>query len=218
MNIFNKKPEDEKYAGTLRRGTAATIDVWIVLFIRIVTMQLMGEIWMNRALMNFMQEFNQKFGTETVKDNPEHLSFIINHSIFAQALIFYFITIMVGALYHAYLNSSVWEATIGKRLMKIMITKENDMKITFKRGLLHYFLSLMPFVFLIYLVSYQIRNNLTFYQAITSSEINIFLGILFVMWLQIHIFTKKRTTAYDMICNTNVVKGKTSYKWPWSKN
>jgi uncharacterized RDD family membrane protein YckC len=125
---------------------------------------------------------------------------------------------MVGALYHAYLNSSVWEATIGKRLMKIMITKENDMKITFKRGLLHYFLSLMPFVFLIYLVSYQIRNNLTFYQAITSSEINIFLGILFMMWLQIHIFTKKRTTAYDMICNTNVVKGKTSYKWPWSKN
>ena len=202
----------------MRRGMSATIDVWIVLFIRIITMQIMGDLWLNQALINFLQEFNQKFGTETVKDTPEHLQFIIHHSIFIQAIIFYFITIMVGALYHAYLNSSMWEGTIGKRLMKIKITKENDMKITFKRGLLHYFLSLMPFVFLIYLLSFQIRNDFTFYQALISSEINIFLGILFVMWVQIHVFTKKRTTAYDMICNTNMVKGKTDYKWPWSKN
>jgi len=218
MNIFSKKNPDEKYVGAVRRGAAVSIDVWIVLMMRIMVMQILGKLWMEPQLIKFFTEFQQTFGTESIKDTPEHLNFLLHHSIFIQAIIFYFIVLMIGALYHAYLNSSAWQGTIGKRLMKIIMVKENGMPITFKRGLLHYFLSLLPFVFLLYLLSYQIRNELTFYQAIMSSQINILLGVLFVMWVQIHLFTKKRTTAYDLICNTLIINGKTSFKWPWSKN
>lgn len=218
MNIFKKKTTDEKYVGASKRGLAVTIDVWIVLTLRIIVIQTLGKIWMEPQLVKFFKEFSDTFGTETVKDTPEHINFIINHSIFIHALVFYFIVLMVGAIYHAYLNSSMWQGTVGKRLTKIIMTKENGEKISFKRGLLHYFLSLLPFVFLIYLMNFQIRNEFTFYQALTASDLNIFLGLIFVLWVQIHLFTKKRTTAYDMICNTIVVNGKTSAKWPWSKN
>ena len=217
MNIFKKNPEDEKYVGAMRRGLAVTIDVWIVLVLRIIFMEFLGRVWMNQQLINFFQEFQEKFGTETIKDVPEHIDFIIHHPIFIQSLIFYFLVVMIGAIYHAYLNSSNWNGTIGKRIMKIMIITENSLKISFKRGILHYFLSVLPFAYLIYLTSYQVRHDVGFYQALTASDLNVLLGLIFVLWVQIHLFTKKRTTAYDLICHTVIVNGKTPYKWPWSK-
>lgn len=221
MNIekfFNKNPQDKKFAGSFRRGTAAAIDVWIVLFLRIFTMQFLGSIWINKAVTDFMLEFQTQFGTETIKNTRDHLDFIINNRIFYYGLIFYAIVIFVGAIYHAYLNSSGWQGTIGKRLMKIMIVKESGSKITFGTGMWHYFLSVLPFVFILYLISYQLRTNLTFFQTVTASETNVFLGIAFIIWVQIHLFTKKKSTAYDMICKTVLVNGKTEAKWPWSKN
>lgn len=217
MNIFNKKPEDEKYVGAMRRGTAVAIDVWIVLFIRIMAMQTMGHLWINQMIIDFLAEFKEKFGTETIKNTPEHLEFIIHHAVFINAIIFYLVVLLVGAIYYAYFNSSAWQGTIGKRLTKIMMVKENELRVSFKRAFLHYLLSLLPFIFLIYLVAYQGSNDLNFYQAIIASELNIFFGILFVLWVQIHLFTKKRTTAYDMILRTIVIKGKTDAKWPWTK-
>lgn len=219
MNIFNlaKKPEDKKYATSTRRSVAAAIDVWIVLFIRIFTMEILGIFWMNQAIANFLVEFQDKFGTETIKNTPEHVNFIINHHIFIYALIFYAIVILVGAAYHAFLNSSSWQGTVGKRLMKILILKEDESKITFSRGLWHYFLSVLPMAFILYLISYQLRNDLNFFQTVTASNTNIFLGIMFVLWVQVHLFTKKKTTAYDLICDTVLINGKTTAKWPWSK-
>ena len=46
------------------------------------------------------------------------------------------------------------------------------------------------------------KNDLEIYQAITGSIENIIFGIIFMLWLQIHLFTKNKTTAYDLICNT----------------
>ena len=207
--------EEKKYASSFRRSTAISIDIWIVMILRVFVMQFLGMFWMNREVINFTQEFNETFGTETVKNVPEHIDFIIHHRIFFCALIFYSIIILIGAIYHAYLNSSPWKGTIGKRLMKIVIVKSDDSKITFGCGLKHYFLSILPFVFIIYLISYQMRNNLTFFQTVTASEAHVFFGIMFAFWVQIHLFTKKKTTAYDMICDTIFVNGKTAAKWPW---
>jgi hypothetical protein len=50
-----------------------------------------------------------------------------------------------------------------------------------------------------------------------SSDLNIFLGIVFVLWVQIHLFTKNKVTAYDMITNVVAINGRNSAKWPWSK-
>ncbi|OFW79951.1 MAG: hypothetical protein A2887_01890 [Alphaproteobacteria bacterium RIFCSPLOWO2_01_FULL_40_26] len=215
--IFNPTKSNEKYASSFRRSTAASIDISIVLFLRIIAMQILGAIWMNNAIIEFIQEFREKFGTETMKNTPEHIDFVVHHRVFVYALTFYFLIIMVGAIYHAYLNSSSWMGTIGKRIMKITIITNNNLKIGLKRGLLHYFLSILPFAFILFLTSFQFKNELTFYQAVTYSETMIFFGILFLLWIQIHLFTKNKTTAYDLICNTVLVNGKTEAKWPWSK-
>lgn len=217
MNIFKKDVEDKKYANAYRRSLAAGIDIWIVLFMRVFVMQLLGILWINQAVMNFMEEFRETFGTEVIKNTPEHIDFVIHHRIFIYALIFYALVILVGTFYHACLNSSAWQGTIGKRLMKILITKEDGAPLTLNRGIAHYFLSVLPFAYLLFLVSFQVKNNLTFYQAVTASELNIFLGVMFVAWVQVHLFTKRKTTAYDLICDTVLVNGKTSAKWPWSK-
>ena len=100
----------------------------------------------------------------------------------------------------------------------IIILKDNEVGLTFGRALLHYFLSAVPFLFVFYLLAFQLRNDLTFYQAVTASDSHIFFGIIFVLWVQLHLFTKKKTTAYDLIANTVVIKGRTGAKWPWSKS
>jgi uncharacterized RDD family membrane protein YckC len=217
-NFLNQTSANKKYATSFCRSSAAAIDLWIVLFLRIAIMQLLGVLWLNGKILKFMQEFNDHFGAQSIKNTPEHIDFIVHNRIFFYALIFYAIVIFVGALYHALLNSSSWQATIGKRLLKITIVKEDDNSgITFTRGLAHYFLCVLPFAFVLYLISYQIRNDLSFFQAITASPTNVFFGIMFVIWIQIHLFTKNKTTAYDMICKTVLIKNKTSAKFPWSK-
>ena len=129
----------------------------------------------------------------------------------------FFCVLMIGTIYHSYLNSSAWRATIGKRLMKIAIVKNNLMALSFKRALLHYFLSIIPFFYIFYIFSYQMKYNIELYQAITASFENILCGIVFMLWIQIHLFTKNKTTAYDLICNTVFINKVFDAKKPWSK-
>lgn len=209
--------QNQKYASSFRRGTAAMIDIWITLFVRAVFAQIIGSLFLNKMMTSFLLDFKNEFGTDTPKNTPEHITYIFHHSFFYYMLIFYTFIILIGAVYHAYLNSSTWNGTIGKRTMKIMITTKNELPISFGRGLLHYFLSVVPFVFLFYILIYQISHEVNFYQAITSSDLNVFLSIVFVMWLQIQIFTKTKVTAYDLITNTVMTNGRTDYKWPCRK-
>lgn len=217
-NILKNKNTDQKYASTSRRLTAVSIDIWLVFFLRIIAMQILGVLWINAQLANFLIEFKETFGTEEVKNTPEHINFIINHSLLWQVILFYLIVIFIGAFYHAYLNSSKWQATIGKRLMKIIIHTKADLPISFTRGLLHYFLSLLPFVFFTYILAIQIKTNAKFFDIILGSPVNLILGIIFVLWIQIQAFTSSKTTVYDLICNTTLTNSRTPYKFPWSKN
>lgn len=216
MNIF-KTNTTEKYASTTRRLTAVSIDIWIVFFLRVFVMQILGILWINAQLANFLVEFKETFGTEEVKNVPEHINFILNHQLFWQVILFYLIIIFVGAFYHAYLNSSKWQATIGKRLTKIILSTKNDLPISFGRGLLHYFLSLLPFVYFTYIFALQVKSGAQFFDIILGSPVNLILGIIFVLWIQIQAFTRQKTTVYDLICNTSFTNGKTAFKFPWSK-
>lgn len=216
MNILKKK-ENEKYASSYRRLTAASIDIWIVLFLRIIVMQLMTTIWINSEFLKFLSSFEATFGTSEIKAVPSHIEFIANSSFIWQIALFYLIVILIGAFYHAYLNSSAWMATVGKRLLSIKISKKNEMPISLKRGLLHYFLSLAPFVYLSYVLVIHLQTKLTITQVVFSSPIILILGILFVFWVQLQAFTSNKTTIYDLICNTTLTNGKTQAKYPWSK-
>lgn len=206
---------DIKFVRAFKRGTAVSLDMTIVLIIRIFFAQILGLLWLNKKIAEFFTEFHDHFGTEFIHRNPEHIAFISNHKVFYLMLIFYIIILLIGAIYHAYFNSSKWQATIGKRVMNIMVVKEDGGRINFFQGLAHYFLSLFPVAFIIYLVSFAELNHINFFSAITANIINISLSTLTVLWVQTQIFTKKRTTLYDLICKLIFVEGRTVFKFPW---
>lgn len=212
-----KNADDMKYASSFRRSAAITIDIWVVIFLRVLVMHLLGALWLEQKIIEFHQQFQETFGTESIKNTPEHINFVIHSEAFICVIIFYLAVILVGAFYHASLNASAWRGTIGKRLMKIIIVTDEDKKLSFWRSTSHYFLSILPFAFVTYLVVYKLSHQVTFFQAFTATELNVFLGIIFALWIQIHFFTSKKTTAYDMICDTVLINGRTEKKFPWSK-
>jgi hypothetical protein len=75
IKIKTKDKEEPKYASSFRRSTAATIDIWLVLLLRVAFMQTLGTLWLNSEILKFIQEFNEKFGTESIKNTPEHIDF-----------------------------------------------------------------------------------------------------------------------------------------------
>ena len=213
------KSDDDNYATTFKRGLATSIDVWIVLVLRVFAMNILGALWISEQMLSLHNDFKSKFGENATENIPQEqiAEFITGHPAFLDIILFYLIIIIVGSLYYAYMNSSSWSATIGKRITGIMMIKENELPLSFKRGLLHYFLSVLPFVFVLYLVSYKLRFQLSFYDAIVTNHFNLIVGVIFVLWVQISLFTKKKSTAYDLICKTITVNGRTKAKWPWTK-
>jgi uncharacterized RDD family membrane protein YckC len=220
MNILKQETTqiDKKLlVNSTRRSIASAIDTAIVLMIRIFFVETLGRMWIEPILLKFNNDFKEKFGTQTPKRTPEHIEFMYQSDLFSHLLMLFFCVLMIGTIYHSYLNSSAWRATIGKRLMKIAIVKNNLMALSFKRALLHYFLSIIPFFYIFYIFSYQMKYNIELYQAITASFENILCGIVFMLWIQIHLFTKNKTTAYDLICNTVFINKVFDAKKPWSK-
>ncbi len=202
------------YASSLRRSAAVIIDVIITTFLRIIAAEIIGRLWFNNQILIFLREFKEKFGTDIVSRDEAQIAFFIDHPAFKSALLFYLIILLVGTFYHCLLNSSSWMATVGKRLMKIALVKETGRRIYFLEAVSHYFLSLVPWIFMVYLASYQAYNNLTVYQAIANNGFNLLLGILVLLWVEIQLITKKKTTAHDMICNVIMINGVFGGKFP----
>ncbi len=204
-----------KFVKAFKRSNAIFIDILVVLLIRIIVAQILGFLWINKVLLNLLADFQVNFGTETIKNTPEHLEFLKNHPAFGSMLLFYFIIFLVGAIYHAYFNSSQWQATLGKRIMKIIIIDENGKKISFLKAISHYFLSLLPIIYIFYMIIFQTTHQTSLFNSMIANTANILFSIIAALWLQAHIFTKKRTTIYDLICKLIFIEGKTSAKYPW---
>lgn len=207
------------YVSSFRRGTAAAIDVLIVAFLRILFAQINGILWFNDQILQFMDEFKAKFGTEIIGRSPEHVEFLIHHSIVKAAMIFYLLIVLVGAFYHALLNSSSWCATIGKRIMNVVLVRNEGKRLTILNGFGHYFLSIVPWVFMLYIMIYQSYHGNTIYESINGNLFNLIFGIISVMWVNIHLITRKKITVQDMIMETTMAEGKIGGAYPrWSRN
>jgi uncharacterized RDD family membrane protein YckC len=216
---LDKEEHDVIYANAFKRSFASAIDAVLVLILRAITIQIIAMLYLEKVWNGFFNDLYEKFGTKELKRTPEHLDFLKHHQIFLITIISIILVILVGALYHAALNSSFWQATIGKRIANIIIVEEkNHSKINISTALWHYFLSLFPFVFVIYIINYQLNHNLDFFKVVTANNYHLFFGFLFILWLNIHLVTKKKTTAYDLICKTVLINGKTKAKFPWSNN
>ena len=205
------------YATSTQRLVSSSIDIFIVFLLRFFFMALLGELWLKNIIIQFEEDFTAKFSTPFLQQNADHVGFFRNHELFSSLIIFYLIIVAVGAFYYAYLHSSTWQATIGKRVINIKAIKLNGMTIGFKRALLYYFLSIMPFIYAMYIMAYVAAYNISLINAVTHSFTNIILTIIFVAWLQAQYFTKNKSTIYDIICRVIVAEGKIDKKYPWYK-
>ena len=200
------KAEEPNYASLLKRGISATIDAIIVMSIRIAIIQIFWIIIGINLATKFILEFKEKFGAESIR-SKDHLVFLMNHNFFIFIILMALIFFAVGLVYYSFFNSSKWQATIGKKIMGIKIIRIDNKKITLLFALFYYILSLLPFLFPLYFLTYESFNrinkiNVNFF----DNFFNVILAILSVVWIQISILNKKKLTISDMICKIINVK------------
>jgi uncharacterized RDD family membrane protein YckC len=197
--------EDFKYAGSFRRSLASAIDFFLANIIRIIVATILGRLWFNNKIITFQNQFKEKFGTNIIGRDAAQVEFFANHPIFNQTIIFFLIVFLSGAIYYVALNNSIWRATIGKKIMKIIIVKSDGGKLNILESICHYLLSLVPWLFVVYILIYQLMHGVNIYNAIVGDLFNLIFGLITLAWLQIHLITKKKTTAHDLICHTVMI-------------
>jgi uncharacterized RDD family membrane protein YckC len=106
------------------------------------------------------------------------VSFLIGVTLEGPVLFmcFFGVLTILGFVYEPFFQSSKWQATIGQRIMGIMITDTNGRKVSFLRALARFW----------------IRNIL----------ITLTFGLAWVPYF----FTKRKQTLYDLVTRTVVVR------------
>jgi uncharacterized RDD family membrane protein YckC len=216
QNKTSQLDSDYPIASVFKRGIATIIDIHITIILMAIYLEISFRNYYFQKYNVFFEDFYQKFGTKTPKNTPEHLDFIFNHNIFYWTIFIIITTISIGAIYHAYLNSSSWQATIGKRIMKIIITNKKQDRISFPAGLWHYFLTLIPYFFIVFVILYSRKNNLQLYDYLTNNHKVLLIGIIIMLAYQANIFNKKKISLCDYIANIEFYKHKTPYILPWN--
>ena len=217
---FNVKNEDvvqQIYATSTKRSFAGAIDCFIVLFLRAFFLQVVNNIFFQKLIYKFLNDFEETFGTREPKGTPEHVQFVMHHSIFIYAIMLIFLTILIGAIYHAYFNSSSWQATIGKRIAKVITTNNNSEKVSFINGIYHYFLTLIPVIFIIIAFIYSQKNGLTIFEAFAKNHTMTILGLLVLIATHTGPFNKKKINFFDYLMKFEFHCGRTEQKMPWTK-
>lgn len=205
-----------QYASPFKRSLSSTIDILIVMIIRGLILQLIGNFFFINTIQNFYSEFESKFGTKTPKGTPEHMEFIYSHPIFSQGIAILIFIILFGAFYYAFFYSSKWQASIGKRIFGIKVVDKNSQeKIKFSDGFYYYFLTIIPYFFILILFIYISKNNSSIYQVFKEIWGFTFFGILILFAVNMSNFNKKKINFFDYLMDFEFHYGKTKSKYPW---
>lgn len=114
---------------------------------------------------------------------------------FTDALFFHVLLnlIVTASLYSAFLSSG-WQATPGKRIMKIYVMKKDGRPLSRRDALERYLAYIMP--------------SLPLYSSMDINAANVLVCWLGLFWYLPALLTKQKTALHDMLCNTRVVQGK----------
>lgn len=150
------------------------------------------------------------------------LIYILKNEMFINLVILY----SVITIYYIGLVASPWQATLGKRIMKIYVTTKQGGKPSLGRVTGRYAMfmvpclpALVPSLYMNYLtpreladkvnaMHFQFKHELvfTFYAYVAAILLSV--AVLLLIWYVPIFFTKQRKTLYDMVCGTRVVSGK----------
>ena len=202
------KEEEILYIKPYKRGLAMMIDIFIATIIRVIFVQIIGVIFINEKIIKFQEEFAAEFQEPFSNANIDHITFLSNHDIVGVMGIFLIATILIGSAYHILLNCSKWSATVGKRVCNIVMVANDGKRLSFWQSFSHYFLSLVPWLFVIYIMIFASQNKLSIYDAVTKDLTNILFGILVAVWINSNSLLKKRSMIQDIIAGCSLVQGK----------
>ncbi len=109
-------------------------------------------------------------------------------------------------LYYAFFESSLWQASLGKRLLKIYVSDLDNQKINFATAFTRAFLWILP---LLPIAILQITStSMEDYHAKLSTYwwLSLICGIIYIIEFIPVFFTKERWTLYDIFTSTRVNK------------
>ena len=160
--------------------------------------------------------------TEGILNSKEVIMIFLEHDIFKIILSFIILFALIGSLYQIYFHSSSWCATIGQRIMKIVVVKDDGQYITIPSAILHHILSLIPLFTALYFISfivihnnkYRINNISDLITTFYANNFNIFMIIIMLLWINIPIFIKSKKSVPDIICKTKIDTGQTDSRFP----
>lgn len=145
--------------------------------------------------------------------------FIENIVIISNSLVclIFLICFILPALYYSYFESSRYQATPGKMLLKLYVSDKDNNKISFKQAFFRYVLLMWPY-FLVMVsvfitphgVDLVIDDTLLTNPDFAFLWLQLASFILYIVFLIPIFFTKQRTTLYDILSGTRVnaeVKG-----------
>lgn len=207
LNSNHSTMDNITYASIFRRNIANSIDTIISFFVaKFIVLQTIWMILGIKAGQEWQKEMVNKFSTNEIR-NQNHWQFLVHHRFFMIIIIMIIVFLIIGMLYHSILNSSKWQATIGKKIMGIKICNSQLERVSFLQALSHYLLSLAPWAVAIYFLCYQLINKITNPMLlITNSWFNIILLSIIGFWLQYQIFSQRKAGFNDLICNVILLK------------
>jgi len=199
---------------SINKSFATMLDFILILPIRVFIVS----AYLQPKMAIFLQDFSAKFGDEIKNQTPEHLQFFAQHPIYGQLIFAIFIFISLGAFYNIYFHSSNWQATIGKRLLKIIVSNKHNQKISILHSLKYYFISNLGIIYAVFLLFYLAKSKLDIYQAITGNLYFLVGGLFLIFSFYYDLFSKQKLSFLDLLADVRFASGRTNFKFPWSKN
>ena len=215
INSTNIDYDDFDDAGPLRRSAATAIDILIVFIIRAFLIQIISFFWLSKRMLQLASDFKNYFNSEVI-DSQEKLQFIQNHPVFGDIIITLICVLVIGSLYHAYLNSSSYHATIGKRLMKVEILNLNYSKLSFFKAFVIYYFSLLPVIFAAYMMMYTAQMEIKLIQALFANTYNTIFTLSVLALSASFSSGLRKQMGFDIVSKIVYLNNKTDKKYPWN--
>ncbi len=214
MSIKDIDYDEIADAGAFRRSFATMIDIFIVFFVRMFFAQILASFWLSDRLALLAQDYKNFFDTEVI-DSPDKVAFIQSHPVFDDILIFIAILTVIGSIYYAYLHSSNYHATIGKRLMKVEVLNLDYSKISFFKAFLIYYFSLVPIIYATYILSYTYSAKVSLMAGMFHNIYNIIFTLIIIALSATFSSGLRRHMGFDIVLKIVYLNNKTDSKYPW---
>lgn len=191
-------------SNSYKRITAYLVDIMIITFISsLITFVIpTSENYtkLTKQFSNLTEEYaNQKITKEEYLTKGSEINYSLSKETVAESIVTLVITISYFVVFTYFMNGE----TIGKKIMKIKITSNNQKKLTMNNYLVRSLIInsiLLQFISILTILFLDKKTYLSVYNIIS----NVF-SIIFVVSFMMILFRKDGRGLHDILANTKVI-------------